>query len=304
MHSSLQKTVVCFGEVLWDVLPSGKIAGGAPMNVAFHLNNFGVRSFMLSKVGKDELGAVLMDFLATKGVNTDLVEIDENLPTGQVLVSLDEGGHASYEIIKPVAWDNIQTNNTIESIVASADAFVFGSLAARSEVSKASLNHLIDRARFKVFDVNLRAPFYSKELLESLLHKADFVKMNDEELDEIASWLTPSKNELIKLSTVRKTYGVSGILMTKGANGAVFFDDSGYYQQDGFPVKVQDTIGSGDSFLAAFLSNWLAGETIERCLTFACATGALVATKKGGTPDISENEVLTMINSGSDIYSS
>jgi fructokinase len=287
-------TIICFGEVLWDKLPTGKIAGGAPMNVAYHANNFGLKSKMISRVGNDELGRELLSFLKEKGVATDLIQIDHTFPTGVVNVTLDEKGSPSYEIVEPSAWDYIHPDEAAQKAVKNAAALVFGSLACRTERTKKTLLELLGIATFRVFDVNLRAPFYSQELLETLLAKADFVKMNDDELDIISGWFNGQGSEQARLQLVREKFDIQSIVMTKGPNGAVLLNDSGFFQQGGFKVKVQDTIGSGDSFLAAFLKKLLTDAPPQECLAFACATGALVASKKGGTPATSEEEVDTL----------
>ena len=286
------KNVICFGEVLWDLLPGAKVAGGAPMNVAYHLNNFGVKASMVSRVGTDDLGRELLNFLQKKGVNTHLIQQDERIPTGIVNIVLDPNGSPSYEIVQPAAWDFIQLNEQLLAAAAQSDVLVFGSLATRHATSRNTLLQLLDRAKMKVFDVNLRPPFYRQEALEKLLEKANIVKMNDEELDIISAWYGSEKDEYQKLEAVKSRFDLTAVLLTKGKDGALYLDDQGSYEQPGFPVKVKDTIGSGDSFLAAFLAYLLAGRPPQTCLEFACLTGALVATYPGGTPAITEQEVL------------
>lgn len=290
-----KKTVVCFGEVLWDVLPTGKIAGGAPMNVAYHLNNFGIRSLMVSKVGEDDLGKELLTFLQHKGISTEFIQKDYTFQTGVVNVQFDEKGSPSYDIVQPVAWDYIHLSDRVLAAVKECDLLVFGSLAARNETSRKTLIRLLNRAPLAVFDVNLRPPFYDRALLENLLSKSDIVKMNDEELDIIAGWYASSADERAKMEIVKRQFTLQAILMTKGKDGAVYLDDDGLHTQGGFPVEVQDTIGSGDSFLAGFISQLLAGKKPQECLAFACATGALVATHRGGTPEIDDEMVRTFI---------
>jgi fructokinase len=279
-----QSSIICFGEVLWDLLPTGKIAGGAPMNVAFHANNLGVRAHMISRIGADELGAELLEFLRRKGVATDFVQTDELFPTGIVNVTLDRHGSPSYEIVQPVAWDYIQPDDAMCKAVGEADALVYGSLACRTERTKTTVLELLEAARLRVFDVNLRTPFYSQRLLDELLQRADVVKMNDEELGIIAGWLGVEHDEGAQMQRLLEKYHLTRLIVTKGRHGAVCLDATGRYAQEGFAVSVQDTIGSGDAFLAAFLSRMLAGEAPARCLEFACAMGALVAAETGGTP--------------------
>lgn len=283
--------VVCFGEVLWDLLPSGKIAGGAPMNVAFHLNQLGVPAAMVSRVGRDDLGREILAFLAGKNIDTGLVQHDDTFPTGIVKVTLDDKGHPAYEIVQPVAWDFIRAEQAALDTVENADLLVFGSLAARNNTTKETLMALLERAAYRVFDVNLRSPFYSQELLEELIRKADLLKMNDHELDILSGWRHFGGGEKERMASFLEHFHLDGILVTKGDKGAVFYDKSGFYQHPGFPVKVQDTIGSGDAFLAGFLSQALSGKKQEERLAFACSMGAFVATQKGGTPEINPEKI-------------
>lgn len=292
----LKSNIVCFGEILWDLLPSGKVAGGAPMNVAYHANQLGITAQMVSKIGKDESGNQLVGFLTQKGVDASLVQTDENYSTGSVKVTLDAMGTASYEIIAPVAWDYIQANNANKAAVQTADAFVFGSLAARNETSRNTLLELLQLAKLKIFDVNLRSPFFTKTLLMQLLHQADIVKMNDEELKIIGSWLFLEEADEKTALEVKNHFNCQQLIITRGAQGAWLFNQDEMISSQGISIQVQDTIGSGDSFLAAFLSKYLQGEPPAICLSFASATGAYVATKTGGTPEFTESQVWKLIN--------
>lgn len=283
--------VICFGEVLWDLLPSGKIAGGAPMNVAYQTNNLGMQSRMISRVGSDDLGRELLAFLQGKGVSTDWVQIDSTYPTGIVNVSLDEKGIPSYEIVQPAAWDHIELREEMLHTVAGVDALVFGSLSCRSEHSKKTLLALIGKAPLRVFDVNLREPFYSQTLLEELLPKANIVKVNDLELDILASWYDMEGTESDQMAALQEKFGFDRIIVTKGEHGAACRSKAGYCTVPGVSVKVQDTIGSGDAFLSGYLSQLFAGASDQECLRFANALGALTATKAGGTPNISLEEI-------------
>lgn len=267
------------------------------MNVAFHVNQFGMQSKMISSVGDDELGKELFRFLEDKGVSTSLIQTDPTFPTGTVNVILDNGGSPSYEIVSPVAWDYIRADDKAKDAVKAADALVFGSLACRTERNKRALFEYLEVAAVRVLDVNLRAPFYSQPLIESLLAKADMVKMNDEELALIAGWKKAGGEGREQMEAIRNRFGLDVLILTRGKDGAACLDGSGYQEHPGFPVKVQDTIGSGDSFLAAFLSKYLKGENSLDCLTFAGAVGALVATKAGGTPEITAQEIQAIINS-------
>lgn len=264
------------------------------MNVAVHATNLGLASKMVSKVGADDLGRELLDFLKGKGVSTDLIQVDHTFPTGVVKVELDDKNSPSYEIVQPVAWDFIHSSKEAEKAVKKAAALAFGSLACRTERTKKTLMDLLDVAVLKVFDVNLRPPFYSRELLEELLSKSDIVKVNEEELEIIAGW-HGGQGDIAGAQALLQRYGLKSIIMTIGSKGALLVEPENVYRQSAIPVTVQDTIGSGDSFLAGFLVKYLKEAPIQEALQFACATGALVATHKGGTPAITQQDVEAMI---------
>ncbi|HPI12331.1 MAG TPA: carbohydrate kinase [Catalimonadaceae bacterium] len=287
--------LVCFGEILWDVLPTGKIAGGAPMNVAYHANNMGLTTTMISRAGDDESGRELIGFLNGKGLDTGYIQTDPVQQTGIVQVTLNEKGSATYEIVQPVAWDYINITEEAVSLVSQADAFVFGSLACRNTESKNTLLKLIESAKLKVFDVNLRTPFYDVELVEELLLKADVLKLNDEELEIIAAWIGIEGDELEQAEFVRTKYRIDTLILTKGRKGAVCLTEEGYHSHPGFSIKVKDTIGAGDAFLAAFMVKTLNGFSVSDSLEFACGMGALAATKAGGMPEITQNEIQNFI---------
>ncbi|MCB0640393.1 MAG: carbohydrate kinase [Phaeodactylibacter sp.] len=284
-------TIISYGELLWDVLPSGKLPGGAPMNVAYNLQQLGVQAGMISSLGKDAFGDSLRTFVMRKGLSAELVQQNDHYPTGTVYVKLDEKGSPSYEITMPVAWDFIQPSVKATEAVKMADAFVYGSLACRSETSRASLLDLIQQAQRRVFDVNLREPFYSKELLETLLQGAHIVKMNDEELEILSTWFVQAKEPLQQMAQVRDRFQLEVLIVTKGAKGSDLLDASGLHSVPIVPVQVQDTIGSGDAFLAGFLSKYFTGHEVAGALAFASKMGAFIASKKGAMPDYSRDEV-------------
>lgn len=290
------KTAVCFGEVLWDLLPTGKVAGGAPMNVAYHLKNLGLETLMISSVGKDDLGRELTEFLQCKHISTDFVQTHDRQDTGTVVVELDGKGSPTYEIIHPVAWDYIEVSESELELVKEADAFVYGSLAARSEASKQSLLKLLEVASLKIVDLNLRKPFYDDDLIEQLLKAADLIKLSDEELEELSTPDVAKKSEKERLEILMNLHDLKGIIFTKGKDGSVFLDHTGYYEQGIFSITVVDTIGSGDSFLAGFLSQYLNHQPIQKCLKYGAAMGAMVATHSGGTPAIDVAQVEGFIN--------
>lgn len=287
--------VICFGETLWDLLPSGKVAGGAPMNVAFHLNNFGYPTSMISRIGHDPNGWELMKFLKEKGIDTDLVQTDNFYPTSTVKVTLGALGSPSYEIVKPVAWDYINVSLSNSTEVKAARAFVYGSLATRMERTRDTLLNLLDTEALKVFDVNLRAPYYDKPTLEQLLTPADIVKMNEEELVLIGRWYFDDIDPFELAQKVKEHFKLKILIITQGSKGAFLVGPENKVQSvRARQIKVTDTIGSGDSFLAGFLYQYLNDEPLIVCLEFAARTGALVATMRGATPKIDEDMVVSL----------
>lgn len=288
------KKAVCFGEVLWDVFPDYKVAGGAPMNVAFRLKSLGWESQMISKIGKDNLGEELLPIIE-KNIGTKYIQIDEKIATGIVAVTLDENKNASYDIVFPSAWDFIEADEEVLTLVEHADVFIFGSLVCRNDFSKNSLLELVERSKFPVFDVNLRAPHYDLDFILELMKKSSFIKMNDDELEIISQHFKFSGNTLEEnVLQLSKLSGVKTFCITRGKDGAVFYTDEKFYEHPGYVVEVQDTVGSGDSFLAALLSKYFDNETPEKSLEFACAIGALVATKKGANEIVAKDEVLNL----------
>jgi len=281
------------------VFPTHKVAGGAPMNVAFHANNLGLASQVISAVGQDDLGTALLQFLEQKNISTNLIQISPNYPTSTVQVTLSETGGATYEIVAPVAWDFLQSDLAREKAVAESTLLLYGSLICRKENNKSTLFHLIEKAQKTVFDVNLRPPFYDRNLIESLLQKSDIVKVNDEELDIIISWYGVDENLPDQMAYLMDKFHIETMIMTKGKDGAYCKNGSDFFQQKSFPVQVTDTVGSGDSFLAAFLFKMMNGFDWQQCLEFACATGAFVATQSGGTPMLNEKIILDFIRTNS-----
>ena len=283
--------IACFGEMLWDVLPTGRQPGGAPLNVAVHLHNFGLEAQIISRVGHDDLGTELLAFVESKGISACYVQRGETHLTGVVKANVSDHMEVTYQIVKPVAWDYIQYSDALSELVETAEVFVFGSLAARQAPSRETLYRLLQQAKLKVFDVNLRPPHYSRDVVTYLLKQADVVKLNHHELAEIMDWFGVSSDEETALRWLAERFQLQAVCVTKGANGAILWVEQQLYRSFGIAVQVQDTIGSGDAFLAALLRGWLAGQPPADYLAFACAAGSLVASYQGATPAISEAQV-------------
>ncbi|MDO7846356.1 carbohydrate kinase [Hymenobacter sp. M29] len=287
--------IACFGEILWDILPTGKQPGGAPFNVAVHLHQLGLPVRFISRVGDDELGTELVEFVASKGVDTSLIQQGKTHLTGVVKANVDDANEVTYKIVQPVAWDYIHFDADVEAAAATADAFVFGSLAARQAGTRETLYRLLETAKFKVFDVNMRPPHYTREVVKYLLGKANMVKMNHHELAEIMAWFGAETDDAAAMQWLVTRFDLQVVCVTCGADGAMLWANNQLYRTPGVPVQVQDTIGSGDAFLAALLRCWLTGHAPEAALRFACAAGALVATHQGATPAFAEADVRALM---------
>ncbi|MDI1305093.1 MAG: carbohydrate kinase [bacterium] len=296
-NSKKELSIVCFGEVLFDVFPKHKKIGGAPLNVALRLASLGVKAQIISRVGNDEIGREMLDYIKKNGIPTNSIQIDETLSTGEVLVQLNDKGSASYTINYPVAWDKIECNPEAENTVKKADAFVFGSLVCRDLTSYQTLLELINYAKYKIFDVNLRTPFYTKEILISLMLQSDFIKFNDDELYEISTFLNSPYHSLEQnILFIAERTNTKHICVTKGSHGAVLYYNEKMYYNSGYKIDVVDTVGSGDSFLASLLSKLLTTNEPQKAIDFACAMGALVAKNTGANPKIAIKEIDNFMN--------
>ena len=283
---------ICFGEILYDVFPESERIGGAPLNVASRLSGLGISTEMISKVGDDEKGEKLISYLKSKNIKTENIAKDVDYATGVVNVTLSASGSATYEIAHPVAWDKIKISEAIKSAVKKADAFIFGSLVCRDEVSRNTLFQLLPEAKYRVFDINLRPPFYEKEVLVKLMSQADFIKFNDDELFEIAEMIGSPYNSIDQnLEYLSQETNTPTICVTKGRHGAVLLKEGKRYYSSGFKVKVKDTVGAGDSFLASLIAGLLKEEDPQSTLDFACAMGALVAGEEGANPEIKIDKI-------------
>ncbi|WP_406843814.1 carbohydrate kinase family protein [Flavobacterium soyae] len=292
MNNGENLKAVAYGEVLWDVFANEKKIGGAPLNVALRMKTLGCEVAMISCVGKDEDGKAIIDQVKSLGLETNAIIQTENFATGLVNVTLNERGSASYEISYPSAWDKIVLNDSAKNLAANADVLIYGSLVCRDEVSRQSLEELLQTNAYKVFDVNLRKPHYSYKILEQLMHSANFIKFNDEELLEIAAAMqSPFVSLEDNMHFIAKKTKVTAMCVTKGKHGALLMWEGQLYENGGYPVEVADTVGAGDSFLAALITSLLTGKAPQTAIDFACAVGALVAEAPGANPEISNSKI-------------
>lgn len=289
--------VVCFGEVLWDVFPTHKKIGGAPLNVALRLNSLGNEVYIVSRVGNDENGTKLIDFINSNGVSTDFIQIDENYETGTVKVMLDDKGSATYDIEHPRAWDQIELLEKTMQKVKECDALYYGSLVSRDDISRNTLFELIKRAKYKICDLNLRPPNYTTDGLKELMDKADFLKLNDDELFEISKKLGSKYNSIEQnVKFISEETNTKSVCVTKGSHGALLLSEGKLYYNSGYQIKVVDTVGAGDSFLASLISKLLSGTHPQDAINYACAVGALVAQSEGANPIITPEDIDKFVN--------
>ena len=277
---------MCYGEILWDMLPEGPQPGGAPLNVAYHLNKLGLVSAIASRIGNDFAGYKLKELLAGWGIASHLIQLDEKYPTSEVIAKMNNGNEVTYEINYPVAWDFIEQNHLLTEAINASNYFIFGSLASRNDLTRSTLFRLLETDAIKVFDINLRPPFIEKNILRTLLEMADIVKFNQAELEMVQILFQGSLgNEASQVYYIMERFDVKEVLITKGESGASYYKNDDVTHVRGTEVKVKDTIGSGDSFLAAFIANHHLMKNSESILKNAIAMGAFIATKKGGCPE-------------------
>ena len=289
--------ITAFGEILWDNLPTGKVLGGAPVNLLTHLAALGADCSVISRCGNDADGAALREAIRRKHVAIDFIQTDPQLATSQVLVQLNDEGCAHYDIVYPCAWDKIQAGEAAKTRVAQSDVFIFGSLSVRDAVSRQALAELLPHASFKIFDVNLRPPHYQLAHLRNMMRQADFIKLNDDELHEIATALgSPYRSIEQNIRFIAEHTHTRQICVTLGKHGALYFCDGELFAHYGYRVTVADTVGAGDSFLAGFIHQYLQRKPPQEILAFACTLGSLVASRHGATPEVSLAEIEAMMN--------
>lgn len=284
--------VIAIGEIVWDCLPSGKQLGGAPLNFAFFAKELGADAYAVSAVGNDVLGDETLAVAATTGVCLDYVQRN-SLPTSRVLVTLNEVGIPQYEIVEGVAWDAIEGSDAALKLVEDADVICWGSLAQRSEKSRNSILSLLDAAPdtcVKVFDINIRQHYYTKEVVEASLERANILKLNEDELPLVARMLGVEGSDKEIVSILIDMYSLKYLIYTHGADFSEVYSADGEYSHVPTPkVSVADTVGAGDSFTAVFVTSLLKGDSLKDSHEKAVKVSAYVCTKNGAINPLPEN---------------
>lgn len=284
---SAKRIIVGLGELLWDMLPGGRQLGGAPANFAYFTNLLGDRGIVASRVGKDELGSAAAAKLRQLG-SADYLQYDPAHSTGTAQVAVDSAGQPKFEIVQPVAWDFLQWTPAWKQLAEEADAVCFGSLAQRSSASRETIQHFLRSTRpeaLRVFDVNLRAPFYSAEVLAASLALAHVIKLNQDELPVVTRLLGISfSGERAAAEALLGRHGARLVCVTRGGCGSLLVGEQGADEHPGFRVAVADTVGAGDAFTAALVHCYLLGASLVEMNESANRVGAWVASQVGATP--------------------
>ena len=296
----MNSTIVSFGEALWDLLPTGPVLGGAPLNFAYRVNSLGHPSIIVSRLGQDDFGQKARKQIVALGMSDSCLQWDRTYPTGTVEIYFDKNKNPDYTIIKNVAYDYIELSAHLENIVECADCLCFGTLAQRNSISRRTLQRLlaIFSGKFRLLDINLRKNCYSDEIIISSLEQANVLKLNDEELAVLVDLLalqgdsTPDRVEHLL-----EHAGLEYCVVTLGARGAFAHSHRGEkIYCPGYPVNLVDPCGSGDGFAAGFLHALLNGDSLKQACRLGNALGAMVALQEGATQPISYAEVMAFMD--------
>jgi fructokinase len=279
--------ILSIGEAVWDFFGDRQVLGGAPVNVAYHLKTMGLPVRVITRIGADSLRETTLAGIAALGLPLDGVQKDSRQATGRVMVTVGERHEPVFDIVDPAAWDFIDAEQALA--VAGEEDFllVFGTLAQRHEGSRAAIRALWGRAQGKFYDVNLRPPFTTRELVLESLAAADVVKMNENEIGVVLAWAgIDSTDRQTAVNELRHRHGLEAVVVTEGGAGAWLISRDGYCRQPGYAVEVADTVGAGDAFFAAFIEGYLKKRPWPECLARANHRGAYVSSRQGGTPSM------------------
>ena len=282
-------TIVGLGELLWDLFPDGPRFGGAPANFACHAAALGADAYLISSVGHDELGRQGQDALLAHAVHADCVTVCDAAPTGTAAVTLDNAGRAEFRFATDVAWDHLEWSNALAGLAGRCAAVCFGTLAQRSEVSRRTIRRFVratPHAALRIFDINLRAPYYDDNAIRESLALANILKLNDEELPIMASLCGVSGTETEVLAQLAQQFELDLVALTRGPHGALLWRQGEISDAGGLPVVVRDTVGAGDAFTAALAIGLLRNDSLDVINQRACQVAAYVCSCAGATPPL------------------
>jgi fructokinase len=283
--------VIGIGEILWDVLPSGKQLGGAPANFAFHARALGARSRVISRVGQDALGAEILQRLQALGLPIGEIQMDPSAPTGTVSVELSADGQPRFTIHENVAWDCLALEKTALAAAAEADAVCFGTLAQRREPARGTIQSLLAAVRpgaLRILDLNLRQHYFSRDVIETSLRLANIAKFNDAELPVLAEMLGLRGSAREQIEQLARQRAQRLVCLTRGAQGSLLYAGGQWAEDPGQSVAVKDTVGAGDAFTAALAVGVLAGRPLDAINRRANQVARYVCSCEGATPPLPE----------------
>jgi len=281
--------IVGVGELLWDLFPDGPRFGGAPVNFACHAAALGANVHVVSGIGDDPLGGQARAALQSHGVSADGVAISEKYRTGTVEVAVDAAGKATFEFASNVAWDHLNWSPALERLAACCDAVCFGTLGQRSAESRQTVQQFVratPSSALRIFDINLRPPFYSEEVIRQSLALANILKLNDDELPILASLCQVSGTDVEMLSQLSQKWNLKLVALTRGSQGAMLVRGSEISSYPGLKVAVKDTVGAGDAFTAALVFGLLRNDPLDLINRRACEVAAYVCSCSGATPTL------------------
>jgi fructokinase len=287
--------IVGIGEVLWDVYPDDRFLGGAPANVIWNAAGLNKPAVMVSRVGQDEWGVAALQSMAARGISTDYIQRDPDIPTGQVHVTLDARGVPSFKCDRNAAYHNLQPEESWNDLIPRVGAVVFGTTGQLESQGRESTQYFIRRVLtgLKVFDINIRGRARtSLQIAEDSMHMADIVKVNDEELCVLREEFTAnSVNDVEAAQQVIQRYNLAALLITFGPQGAAVVTPETILYTPGYAIEPVDTTGAGDAFTTGYVVKTLEQQSLSQCLGYANAMAAFHATLRGGTPDFSAGHV-------------
>jgi len=295
----MQKTIVSFGEALWDLLPTGAVLGGAPLNLAYRANAMGDHGIIATRLGQDDFGRRALQEITSLKMETRYIQWDEQRPTGTVQVTLDERGNPDYFIVPNVAYDSIEMSDDLLAIVRQCDCFCYGTLTQRSPITRRTLFELLEAATGAVrfLDINLRKDCFTRESVVDSLSKAQIVKLNAQELGVVCAMLDISHPTIeVSCDELMERFSLTHCLVTLGEAGVFAISSENETAcVPGYKVVVVDTCGAGDALSAGFIHQFLRGRSLAECCATGNALGAMVAMQEGATKPITPAEAEAFI---------
>ncbi len=294
--------MIGLGEVLWDILPTGRVLGGAPANFAYMTNVLGDQGIVASRVGNDDLGREACQLLQELGLNTSYLQRDNHHKTGIATVTIDDTGQPNFTIKEPVAWDFLEWTADWQELSARADVICFGSLAQRSLTSADTIDRFLRNASAKtlrICDVNLRQSFYNEGVLRKSFQYADIVKLNEQELIQVSFLfhLGAGTAEVIARRLLQDC-DLKLVCITRADRGSLLVSREQTVEHRGFQVKVADAVGAGDAFTACLAHHYVRGNPLQQISEAANRFASWVATQRGATPPITSNQLQEILNGG------